>query len=50
MYFSAIQIVEKFGKIHVHGPLLLCKLAQNRLMWYQLVEHLIIFDMIPHTW
>ena len=25
------KIVENFVKIHVHGPLLLCKLAQNPL-------------------
>ena len=25
------KIVEKCVKIHVHGPLLLCKLAQNQL-------------------
>ena len=36
--------------IHVCGPQLLCKLAQNRLLWYHLVEHVIPFNIIPYTW
>ena len=28
---AQFKIVEKLVKIHVHGPLLLCKLAQNPL-------------------